>query len=129
MSNPHAPPREDPPETAPPQPAAVALASRRRRLAATAMDWGVRRMSLAVGFATLAGGGIGLYRGNVVFEVMCAGTPITVADADFDKDGHVSFLEADYACEGGVRAVVQEGRQCTEYFAYKDGLPVKVTCP
>ena len=89
----------------------------------------VRRMSLAVGFATLAGGGIGLHRGNVIFEVMCAGTPITVADADVDKDGHVSFLEADYACEGGVRAVVQEGRQCTEYFDYKDGLPVKVTCP
>ena len=45
-----------------------------------------RTTSIPLGFAILIGGGIALYRSNVVFKVMCVGTPITVTDADLDKD-------------------------------------------
>lgn len=62
-------------------------------------------------------------------SVLCHGKPITASDADLNRDGHVTFTEASYACDGGTRAVEQDGEQCVEYYAYKDGLPIKVVCP
>lgn len=55
--------------------------------------------------------------------------PITYAEADFNKDGTVSLTEAEYIASSGTRDVIQEGRPCTEFFAYKDGLPLKIICP
>jgi hypothetical protein len=40
----------------------------------------------------------------------------------------VSFSEADYASSFGKRIIVDHGRHCTEYFAYKDGVPLKLVC-
>jgi hypothetical protein len=51
--------------------------------------------------------------------------PITVEEADLDKDGWVSLTEASYIASSGTRAI---GR-CTEYFAYKDRLKLKTVCP
>jgi len=63
------------------------------------------------------------------FWAFCGSSPLTSAEIDINQDGRISFIEADYNCNCGTRQIVQEGRQCTEYFAYKDGLPLKVVCP
>ena len=55
--------------------------------------------------------------------------PMTFNEADLNKDGTVSLGEAEYIADSGKRDVIQEGRHCTEYFAYKDGLPLKIVCP
>ena len=55
--------------------------------------------------------------------------PMTFDEADLDKDGTVSLTEAGYIASSGTREVVRDGRRCTEFFAYKDGLPLKVVCP
>jgi hypothetical protein len=54
---------------------------------------------------------------------------MTYDEADLNKDGAVSFSEAEYIASSGTREVMQDGRPCTEYFAYKDGLPLKIICP
>lgn len=41
----------------------------------------------------------------------------------------MSLTEADYIANSATRAVIRDGRRCTEFFAYKDGLPIKVVCP
>lgn len=56
-------------------------------------------------------------------------SPLTYAELDLNRDGRVSFSEADYAASFGERVVEVEEQKCTEYFAYKDGLPLKVVCP
>ncbi len=55
-------------------------------------------------------------------------SPLTYREMDFDHDGLVSYSEADYASSFGMRMYVEHGRHCTEYFAYKDGLPLKTVC-
>lgn len=55
-------------------------------------------------------------------------SPLAYESMDFNHDGKVSFSEADYASSFGTRMVVDHGRHCTEYFAYKDGLPLKLVC-
>lgn len=54
---------------------------------------------------------------------------MTFAEADLNKNGAVSLGEAEYIADSGTRQVVQDERNCTEYFAYKDGLPLKIVCP
>ena len=55
--------------------------------------------------------------------------PMTFDEADFNKDGTVSLGEAEYIASSGTREVIQDGRTCTEFFAYKDGLTLKIVCP
>ena len=50
-------------------------------------------------------------------------------ETDLDHDGRVSWSEAGYVCDYGRRHITSNGKQCTEYFAYKDGLTLKVVCP
>ena len=47
---------------------------------------------------------------------------------DLDKNGFVSPSEADYISSSGQRVVIINGSACIEYFAYKDGLSVKIVC-
>jgi hypothetical protein len=56
-------------------------------------------------------------------------SPLTYAELDLNGDGRVSFSEADYAASFGERVVEVKEQKCTEYFAYKDGLALKVVCP
>lgn len=56
-------------------------------------------------------------------------SPLTYAELDLNRDGHVGFSEAEYAASFGERMVEEKDQKCTEYFAYKDGLPLKVVCP
>lgn len=65
----------------------------------------------------------------LAFVWLVYSAPLTWGELDLDRDGKVTFGEASYAASFGKRATQVDGRQCTEYFAYKDGLPLKVVCP
>lgn len=65
----------------------------------------------------------------LVFGWLVVSGPLLYAELDFNHDGSVSFSEADYAASYGKRTTAVENQQCTEYFANKDGLPLKVICP
>lgn len=62
------------------------------------------------------------------FGWMILVSPLTYAEMDFDHDGTVGFFEADYASSFGERKIMENGHECIEYFAYKDGIPLKVLC-
>lgn len=60
--------------------------------------------------------------------VSLAFSPFNLMDADIDGNGFVSPGEADYYGSYGEQIVTVDGRSCVEYFAYKDGLPLKTIC-
>lgn len=62
------------------------------------------------------------------FGLLVYTAPMSFKELDLNHDGQVSFGEADYAASFGEREIQVNGQQCTEYFAYKDGLPLKVVC-
>jgi hypothetical protein len=50
-------------------------------------------------------------------------------EMDWNKDGSTSFSELIESSDVGKRAVEVDGKNCVEYFAFKDGLPLKTVCP
>jgi hypothetical protein len=51
-------------------------------------------------------------------------------EMDWDQKGYTSISDFLAASDTGKRDIVtKDGRRCTEYYAYKDGLPVKTVCP
>ena len=50
-------------------------------------------------------------------------------ETDLDHNGRVSWSEAAYVCNFDRKQVTSNGKQCTEYFALKDGLTLKIVCP
>lgn len=50
-------------------------------------------------------------------------------EMDWNQDGTTSVGEFFEASDIGKRNVTEGGKNCVEYFAYKDGLPVKTLCP
>ena len=52
----------------------------------------------------------------------------TLQEMDLNEDGFVSPGEADYVSSSEKREIVVKGKTCVEYFALKDGLPLKVEC-
>jgi hypothetical protein len=64
----------------------------------------------------------------VAFAWLVYTAPMSYRELDLNHDGQVSFGEVSYAASFGERAIQVNGQQCTEYFAYKDGLPLKVVC-
>jgi len=56
------------------------------------------------------------------------GAPVTYTEADRDHDGWVSFAEGSYIFDAGHRSFQVGPETCTEYFALKDGLPIKRVC-
>ena len=65
----------------------------------------------------------------MLFGWMVCMSPLSYAEMDINHDGKVGFFEADYASSYGERTVEKGGLKCIEYFAYKDGLSLKVVCP
>ncbi|PLR25121.1 hypothetical protein SGCZBJ_12875 [Caulobacter zeae] len=51
------------------------------------------------------------------------------SEMDWNGDGWTSFGEVVDAADIGKRQAVVCQRTCTEYFAYKDGMPVRTDCP
>ncbi|MEC9406498.1 MAG: hypothetical protein VX549_04425 [Pseudomonadota bacterium] len=50
-------------------------------------------------------------------------------EMDWNSDGTTSLSELLQSADVGKRTIQQDGRECVEYFAFKDGLPTKVVCP
>jgi hypothetical protein len=62
-----------------------------------------------------------------VFAVLQAGHGWR--QSDWNQDGRTTVGEWFYGMDVGTRAVTVAGEPCIEYFAFKDGLPVRVDCP
>jgi len=50
-------------------------------------------------------------------------------EMDWNNDGATSISEFFAASDIGVRSVIVNGKKCRQFYAYKDGLPVKTDCP
>lgn len=55
-------------------------------------------------------------------------SPLSYDEMDLNKDGWISFGEAEHAGFYGTRLVTIAGKSCTEYFSRKDGTALKVVC-
>jgi hypothetical protein len=55
-------------------------------------------------------------------------SPFSWNETDLNKNGFASPTEADYFGNFGKRQFVENGKSCTEYFALKDGLPLRKDC-
>lgn len=51
--------------------------------------------------------------------------PFSWKEIDLDKSGFISPSEADYFADYGIRESTENGIKCKEYYALKDGLPLK----
>ena len=69
------------------------------------------------------------FGGRVWFWTLCSSSPMSFDETDLDHNGRVSWSEAGYVCDFGQRQTTSNGKQCTEYFALKDGLILKTVCP
>ncbi|PPU93136.1 hypothetical protein [Xanthomonas albilineans] len=50
------------------------------------------------------------------------------SEMDWDQKGSTSLGDFWRASDIGKREIIKDGRKCVEYYAYKDGLPVKTMC-
>ncbi|MGO4851174.1 hypothetical protein AB4093_36195, partial [Inquilinus sp. 2KB_12] len=51
------------------------------------------------------------------------------SEMDWDSDGRTTISEFFSAADIGKRAALEGPNSCTVYYAYKDGLPVRIDCP
>ncbi|WP_440813985.1 hypothetical protein ACTACJ_09210 [Pseudomonas syringae] len=49
-------------------------------------------------------------------------------EMDWHQRGNTSIMDFFDASEIGKREVILDGNVCIEYYAYKDGLPIKTIC-
>lgn len=83
---------------------------------------------LSAGKAAFISGAVIVVFYWVAFGWLVYMAPMSYRELDLNHDGQVSFDEVSYAASFGERALQVNGQQCTEYFANKDGLPLKVVC-
>ena len=50
-------------------------------------------------------------------------------EMDWNQKGYTSIFDLFSASDIGKRDLLINGKVCVEYYAYKDGLPVKISCP
>jgi hypothetical protein len=55
-------------------------------------------------------------------------SPFTYGELDLDNNGVISPTEFEYLMSNGQRKILHAGKQCVEYYALKDGLPIKIVC-
>lgn len=60
--------------------------------------------------------------------VLVAKLPFTYSEMDLNSNGILGFSEVMYFAEYNTKEVKEGKKQCTEYYALKDGLPLKVIC-
>lgn len=65
---------------------------------------------------------------GIAFSWLVYAAPMPYRELDRNHDGEVSFDEASYAASFGKRTIQVNGQHCIEYFAYKDGLSLKMVC-
>lgn len=78
----------------------------------------------AKGLAAAAAAVIGIYLGFILIEAF---RKFTLSEMDWNSDGHTSIFEI-LAAADMDRREASTNKSCTEYYAYKDGLPVKIVC-
>ncbi len=67
-----------------------------------------------------------LYSGSFVISYM--EPRFTYSEMDLNKNGLISFGEADYVISSGEREILVNGKKCVELYALKDGLQLKIMC-
>ena len=67
-----------------------------------------------------------MYLGFTVFAGLRNG--YSWQEMDWNQDGSTSISELLNASDVGKRDVMVDEKKCIEYFAFKDGLPVKMVC-
>ena len=50
-------------------------------------------------------------------------------EMDWDQNGSTDLWEFISSGDIGKREIEKNGNICQEYFAFKDGMPVKIVCP
>ncbi|MEB0048790.1 MULTISPECIES: hypothetical protein [unclassified Pseudomonas] len=50
------------------------------------------------------------------------------SEMDWEQKGNTSLGDFLAASDIGKREVVKDGKKCAEYYAYKDGITVKIVC-
>lgn len=50
-------------------------------------------------------------------------------EMDWEQRGSTSIGDFFAASDIGKREIQKDGKKCFEYYAYKDGMPVKTVCP
>ena len=53
----------------------------------------------------------------------------SLAEMDWNQKGSTTLSDFLEASDIGKREVLKDGKKCVEYYAYKDGMPVKTVCP
>lgn len=51
------------------------------------------------------------------------------AEMDWNQDGSTTITEFFESSDIGTRSITKDGKECVEFFSFKDGLTVKVVCP
>lgn len=64
----------------------------------------------------------------VIIYLLITMLPFDYNDVDLDKNGIISLTEYEYSASYGSRIIKKNGKDCTEYYALKDGLPLKLNC-
>lgn len=62
------------------------------------------------------------------FIALLRSMPFTYGEIDINKNGFLSIQEIEYVTSYGNRKVMHKGKECLEYYALKDGLPIKIVC-
>jgi hypothetical protein len=50
-------------------------------------------------------------------------------EMDWNQDGSTSIEELFMASDIGKRTITKDDKPCSEFFSFKDGLPMKTECP
>lgn len=84
----------------------------------------IRRMALAVvsSLVVLAGAW-------AAYAAYAGISRFSWSEMDWNSDGTTSLSEVLQAVDVGTRSIQKDGQECVEYFAFKDGLPIKFVCP
>lgn len=66
--------------------------------------------------------------GLCFYLVLLNGLPFTSDEMDLNKNGVVGFSELSYFFDYGTNPIIKDSQECLEYYALKDGVPLKVEC-
>lgn len=84
----------------------------------------MKRVLAIIGVLIVLAVGYFCFRGYVIWQKQ-----FTWEEMDWDNNGDTSLNEFFQASDISVRKIEKNGKICKEFYAYKDGLPVKVICP
>ncbi|THB69513.1 MAG: hypothetical protein D6B28_11080 [Gammaproteobacteria bacterium] len=66
--------------------------------------------------------------GLALYLILLYGLPFTHDEMDMNSNGIVGLSELSYFFDYDTRPIILNNKECTEYFALKDGLQLKIAC-